>query len=479
MSAFHWRVKVVLGLLGLLSCLIAANNYLGAYCADPERLSISGGNVCPFRERIAARMSAEINDGVVIDVLPGTNSQAICEAVDRHELDLGIVLGGFPADEYPNVRQVASLGVNPLHLLVRADSNSGSPSLNSLRGKRVSLGERGSNGELLSRLLLQFAGLQPSSGETSGDFTAEYRTEQELHRMLQDLRRAPAETRTAFAELLPDAVFIVDTLPTPLVDELVQVGRYQLVPLPYATALHVDDRRKHRRSDSALSNRQLEAATIPAFTYGVDPAVPPADCPTFGLRLLLVANEKSSPTAVRRVLESISNFVAQRHGIELKVDEEYEEFPHHDGVKAYLRGLQPFSVIDWVDDVERTFSIFGAGLAGIFALWGFMRGRNSVRADKHLRQLDRIERIIRGDERDDHAPTLPNELLNYLEGRLAQIKKSAIDDYAAGRLTGDDALVNILTLHADTRQLLSPDRIHGTDSQSPTVPASHSARLVA
>lgn len=479
MSSFDRRVKVALGLLGLLLCITAANNYLLCYCADAERMTISGGTVCPFREHIAERMSEEITDGVEITVLPGTNSQSICEAVDNHELDLGIVLGGFPADEYPNVRQVAALGVNPLHLLVRGDSATDAPSLNSLRGKRLSLGERGTNGELLARLLLQFAGLSVAAGESRDDFSGEYHSEQELHRLLTNLRAAAPEARAALATQLPDAVFLVDTLPTPLVDELVQIGGYRLVPLPYATALHVDDRRRHRRSDSPLTNRQLEAVTIPAFTYGVEPAVPPTDCPTFGLRLLLVANARTSPTAVRRVLESVSGFLARRHGIELNVDAEHEEFPHHAGVQAYLRGLQPFSLVQWVDNAQRTFSVFGAGLAGVLALWGFLRGRNAVRADKHLRQLDRIERLLRGDERDAEAPTLPAELLDYLETRLAHVKKAAIDDYAAGRLQGDDALVNILTLHVDTRHLLSLRRSHVAGSSPATAATSSAPRLAA
>lgn len=478
MSAFDRRVKILLGILGLLLCITAADNYLVSYCADAERLTISGGNVCPFREHIAERMSREITDGVEICVQPGTTSQAICEAVDNHELDLGILLGGFAADNYPNVRQVAALGVNPLHLLVRADVATDSPSLNLLRGKRVSLGDRGTNGELLAALLLQFVGLRPSVGETAGDFVAEYHSELELHRLLKELRLAAPADRARVAAKLPDAVFLVDTLPTPIADELVRIGGYRLVPLPYATALHVDDRRRNRPNDSPLSNRQLEAITIPAYTYGVEPAVPPVDCPTFGLRLLLVAHEQTSPTAVRRVLESVSTFLAQRHGIELKVDAEHEEFPHHAGVQAYLRGLRPFSIVEWVDNVQRTFSVFGAGLAGLLALWGFLRGRNAVRADKHLRQLDRVERLLRGDEHDAEAPTLPDKLLDYLETRLAQIKKSAIDDYAAGRLQGEDALLSILTLHADTRQLLSLRRCdvshlqpHETTTGSPRLAA--------
>ena len=61
---------------------------------------------------------------------------------------------------------------------------------------------------------------------------------------------------------------------------------------------------------------------------------------------------------------------------------------------------------------------------------------------------------MRGVESEDEAPTAPIELLIYLEARLAQLKQTVVEDYARGRLAGDDALIGILTLIADTRNLL-------------------------
>ncbi len=87
-----------------------------------------------------------------------------------------------------------------------------------------------------------------------------------------------------------------------------------------------------------------------------------------------------------------------------------------------------------------------------------MRGLRAVQPDVHLRQIDRIERLLRGDERDASAPALPGEFIDYLEQRLAAVKQAAIEDYAAGRLQGDEAFMSILTLVADTRQLLAQKR---------------------
>jgi len=249
-------------------------------------------------------------------------------------------------------------------------------------------------------------------------------------------------------------VFIVDSLPSPLVDELVTIGGYQLVPLPYATAMHLDNRRDHHNAGRRLESSRLEASTMPAYAYGINPPMPAVDCPTFGLRLLLVANKKTSATAVRRILSALDGGIAQRYHIDLNVAEQVNEFPLHSGARAFAKNRKPLMLGELVGPAGDLFSVIGAGAAGALALWGFVRGLRAVHPDAHLRQIDRIERIIRGDERDDGAPALHDDFIDYLERRLADVKKAAIDDYAAGRMEGDEALVSILTLIADTRHLL-------------------------
>jgi hypothetical protein len=107
-----------------------------------------------------------------------------------------------------------------------------------------------------------------------------------------------------------------------------------------------------------------------------------------------------------------------------------------------------------LEPLTNCLSVIGAGAAGGLALWGFLRGLRAVHPDVHLRQIDRIERLLQGSESDPSAPKLPMDFIHYLEGRLAEVKQAAIEDYANGRFQGDDALVSILTLIADTRHLL-------------------------
>jgi TRAP-type uncharacterized transport system substrate-binding protein len=456
MSSKRWRLRIAFGVLGLSLVGWAGVNYVRMYCCAPIHLRLSGGEVCPLRSRMAKNICGEVRDaGVMLECVRGTNSESICAAVDKGDLDLGLVLGGCAQDSYPNVRQVAAFGVDPLHLLVRRELlNGGPPTLELLRGRRVSLGETGTNGAALAESLMCFAGLKPAAADRPGDFQAEHLRDRDLHLMLASIRRASPENRVSFAAILPDAVFQVDSLPSPVVDELVRVAGYQLMPLPYATALHLDNRRDHGHAEVQLENDRLESVTIPAYAYGINPAVPATNCETVGLQLLLVANKNTSPTAILRVLRALDSEVAERYHLNLDIANQSYEFPLHPGASAFAKGRKPLMVGELLEPVSTFFSVAGAAGAGALAIWGFLRGLRAVHPDVHLRQIDHIERLLRGEEHDDAAPALPRDLVDYLETRLAVVKQTAIDDYSHHRITREEAVVSILTMVADTRQLL-------------------------
>jgi TRAP-type uncharacterized transport system substrate-binding protein len=452
----RWVLKLSLAIAGVALLGIAAYNYAVVYCCGPVRLTISGGNVCPLRTEMAAHICREVhNSDIILHAVGRTNSHSIAADVNAGRLDLGIVLGGLSVDAYPNVRQVATLGVEPLHLLVRADlGRAVPPSLELLRGRRVSLGEQGSNGAILAADLLRFAGFKPSTPHTAGDFTADYTSEADLHKRLGMLQGATPSVRAVVEASLPDAVFLVDSMPSHVVDEMVQIGGYKLIPLPYAAALQLDNRRDHERDGHRLESSRLEAVTIPAFTYGIDPAMPSPDCSTIGLRLLLVAHDKTPSSAIVQLLRALDHSASHHGHVSVDAATDDSEFPLHQGTIAFAKDRRPISASQFLEPLTDLLSVLGAGAAGALALWGFLRGLRAVNPDVHLRQIDRIERLLQGSEADDSAPSMPLDFIAYLETRLAQIKQAAIEDYAHGRFRNDDALVSILTLTADTRHLL-------------------------
>jgi len=478
MSTHRKLLRAAIGLFGVVLIGMGVVNYIRVYCCAPVHLKISGGNVCPQRTAMARNICQEVRDaGIVLEPVEATNSEETCAAVNRGELDLGLILGGFPSNMHPNVRQVATFGVEPLHLLVRPEVLRNKPvTLDMLRGRTVALGEQGMNGARLAESLMRFAGLKPSTATAAGDYTAAYIRNRDMHLALDAVARASPENRASFVAILPDAVFLVDAVPMPLADKFVRIAGYQLVPLPYATALHLHSRRIHTGVDQQIDYSRLEEVTIPACAYGINPPSPAGDCQTFGLRLMLVANKDVSSIAIHRLLRALDSDVTKRYAIDLSVAEQYREFAIHPGAVAFAKGRKPLILGELLEPVGNVLSVGGAAGAGMLAIWGFVRGLRSVHPDVHLRQIDRIERLLRGEEQDTTAPELPCDFIDYLESRLATIKRAAIEDYAARRLEGDEAFMSILTLIADTRHLLVQRRKQ-LGLQSADCPPAQSRRL--
>src|SRR5262249_25416733 len=109
---------------------------------------------------------------------------------------------------------------------------------------------------------------------------------------------------------LPDAVFLVSSLPAPTTNYLVTRHGYRLVPLPFAEAFALRSL-VEAMGDSQLGPAEehivmgrIQATVIPAFTYGVEPAVPEQPLPTLGARLLLVAHQDVPARAVYQLVEA-------------------------------------------------------------------------------------------------------------------------------------------------------------------------------
>jgi TRAP-type uncharacterized transport system substrate-binding protein len=443
-------------LAGVLLLALAAYNYARVYRQETIHLRGSGRTASAASTQLAERIVTDVRAaGIELEIVPASNSREICASVENRLLDVGVVLGGFLPEHFPNVRQIASLGLEPLHLLVRGDlAPNGTPTIDLLKHRRVYIGDFGSNGATLAEDMLRFAGFRAKDGFGLGDFDPMYLKEHELLELVRGVERATATERSEKLAGLPDAVFLVASLPAPIVDGLVKAAGYRLVPLPYATALHLDARRTNRPAEGLLENSRIEPITIPAYTYGAAPAMPAKPCETVALRLLLVAHQDVPAASVKRLLTALNEGTFRDIHADLDFSAAVSEFPPHPGAAAYNDSLRPLSINDMIQSLTNASSMVGAFCAGAFALWSYFRGLRTVSPQHYLQQIDRIERLVRGVEMDVAAPTAPIELLNYLEARLAHLKQTVVEDYARGRLAGDDALIGILTLIADTRNLL-------------------------
>ena len=438
-------------LLGLAALGLAAYFWLHVPKERPVRLRLTAGRAAGERYRIAEALRREAaRRAIAIEVVETAGTDEALREVDAGRLDAALAQGGLDLADRPNLRQVASLHVEPLHLLVKEEIHAEvSRRLSALRGKVVGLGERGSGTNRLATEVMAFAGLKP------GDFiatTAGYAA----------LQSEPDRSK------LPDAVFTVSTLPSPVARHLVGTHGFRLVPLPFFEAFTLGaidgDAGQEHEPGTRIDRRNVYQAQIPSFAYRVEPGVPPETIPTLGTRLLLVARRGVPTETIERLLEVVygSPFAqSMQPALDAKILDLPPELPWHDGTAAYVRRNAPAIAGDVVDLVEKEISIVAALAGGLFFLGQWLRRRYLRRRDQgfqsYILRVTAVERRAMALER---SATLDLAALIGLQEELSLLKGEALDRFAEGVIGGEELMSGFLTHVSDARDYLTRLILH-------------------
>ena len=128
---------------------------------------------------------------------PTAGSQDALRDLDAGRVDVALVQGGLEMDDLPGLRQVATLHVEPLHLLVKEEIHRAvAPTSPDCAARWSTSASSAAGRAVLAAEVLEFSGLRPEV-----DFTASRLGYAELEREADRSR-------------LPDAVFSVSTLPS-------------------------------------------------------------------------------------------------------------------------------------------------------------------------------------------------------------------------------------------------------------------------
>jgi hypothetical protein len=409
----------------------------------------------PNKAMLAERLAAEAQrKGLTVKL--SNKAYGALEAIDLvdspNPIDLALVPGGVAARDYPNVRQVAALSHETLHLLVRVDVLASGVA--GLKGRRVNLGPPTTATRALSRDILAFAGLH-SDAEGQGDYRAEDLAPDELRHRLARVHGLAGDAREQAIRELPDAVFVLSSLPSLLARDLVTIAGYCLVSLPFADAYCLDRINSNEIGGVRIDRAMLSAIEIPAYTYGVDPPSPAAPCRTVATRLLVVAYAPTDPEAVVRLLDAIyeSPFTSLAKPVPLR--DQVPQFAFHAGSERYLRRNDPILSPEFLASIGKFAGGLGALASGCIALYGFLRLRQLRRFEAYYNEIRTIEGLARGREVEPNAPREPAALRAYLEDRLLDLKSRALQDFAEGGLKGESLMSGIVSLINDTRSSLA------------------------
>jgi TRAP-type uncharacterized transport system substrate-binding protein len=446
--------------MGLLAVLLGSFWLATNAWEQPSRtfrLRVTGGRLPGPKQRLAqvlARESTRRGVDLILSECPGSIESL--DELNEGKVDLALVQGGLDSKRWTEVRQVAALHVEPLQLVVRGDLFLAvSANFQALKGRSINLGEPGSGSEALARQVLGFVGLWPESGD--------YRVMSLTYKELQQI---------SSADRLPDAIMTVSSLPTPVVRHLVTRWGYRLVPIPFAEAFGLGDidgddgptdiDPSHLRA--TVDRVHLQKTQIPAFTYSVQPAVPESQVSTLGTRILVVTNAKTDPEAVKRLVETIflSDFSeVARPPLEASLLDLPPEFPLHPGTLEFLQRNKPLVVGDAVDFLEKTSSLTGAVLGGLFVTWQWLRRRYRRRRElgfeSYLLKVTAIEQQTLQLELASELELAP---LIALQSDLGRLKNEAMQRFTQGELEGEGLMSGFLTHANDARDYLARLILH-------------------
>lgn len=343
-------------------------------------LSISGGDIVSNRHYLARILQNESpKKGVTLVVEPREGTLSVLQGVSEGKIDLALIQGGLDT-VFPHVEHVATVGTEMVHLLVKR----GIRGMNDLRGKSVNLGPKDSGEREVGVTITQFAGYTENVDYVETNFTAE------------QLLALPRER-------MPDAIFVISSVPSYLAEQLVRDRGYDVAEIPFPEAL-------------ALRHGWAADGRILSYTYDLAPPVPAQTIQTVAVNLHLVANDKVNPAAIEKVLEvlyspSVANTLRQ------PIDESKiavsSGYPVSAGMTAYVnRNQSVFSLEMWNK------------LAGMFGLVMSFGGMGIV-----------VLKWFRGPAPE---PTYHDDELRQWLAEVATIEKSAFAMEAAGEVDASE-----------------------------------------
>jgi TRAP-type uncharacterized transport system substrate-binding protein len=429
------RSSLVLAVLTVTALGVSAGFWYWSNMSKDSQLSLASGVELKYRADMIGILQKEAQaNELEIQMQPIPCSTDAIAQVDRGELDAAVIPAGL-AVKAASVRQVAMLDCEALHLFVKPELLA--QGVVGLRGKRIYLGAPGSGVRIIAEEILDFIELRPGS-----DYQAESYTFADLGKLI-----------TTSPDALPDAIFGLSPLPSPLGEKLVHQCGYQLMELPVGEAM-------------ALRKAYIEDLVVPANTYGVHPAVPEKPLHTVGTRAVLIANVNVPKLAIRRLLEVLyeSDF-ARRVGIQpLNVGllQRSGEYPNHPGTVAYLHRNDPLFNKDRIDGIKSAAGTMVSAFSALILAWQWYKRRRVAGVDDYLRacnklELDALDASSRG--------ALGEAELRAGLAQLGDLKIEVLEKHQQGVFSGDQQFAALVSRIESLQQTL-PRLLVGTARQA-------------
>ena len=460
------RVKKLVALVLLVTGLSLLALSIYAIFRSPRettyQLRLTAGSPYDTRNKLAEYLQEEGRSANLRFNLQHTEgSVEALGKVDRGEIDFALIQGGLRFPNQSNVRQVAALYVEPLHLVVRESLlEAAGKDLGVLNGLTINVSRPQSGTNLLATRALRFVGVEPKR-----QTHLSYR---DILQRLQGIADAKShKQRVALKQQLPDAFFVVATIPSQVIRQLVVTADYRLVPLRFGKAFSMISVEEETTDSDRINQLHLQMTSIPELTYSVSPPVPPESCETFGGRLVLIAHKNVPTEVILRLMPLIYEGAVNNLYHPPQPTEVLPEFQLHEGAIAYRDRNKPFLRADVIQLLQKIASIVGPFIGALIALYGFYRWRQVLRFTAFFRKIAYWQLVAKGIKTHDQLPQNNHARLQYLNHQLDDIQQQAINNFCQNYFRGEGVLYNLLQLIAEARSTFERELHDPTAKQAP------------
>jgi len=456
------RFPYVVALIGMVA--LGTGGLVGAWLYQKSKvpsLRLSAGPESSRRAAVAndlRRQAAE--HGLTLSLVSSAGSEESLKWLQEGKLDAAIVSSGVKIPEDDEIAVLGALQLEAVHVLVRPELVSDRPLAQSIRGKRVNFGERGSTDWLLTREFLAFGRLTLPSGQEAGDIIpTEFGHQDIVEQCLAIANASSSHDRQRRIAELPDCLLVLDTLPSSAAQALIQHAGYVLCPLPATRAFLLDQLQDTQSPHTIIEREFLEHTSIQAHSYLAGGVFPETDCETVGSRLLVVARKDLSGQVIQPLMKAMfeSEFT---HRIQPKSPHNLAgSYAMHPAAASYFDRDKPMMVmkqaIDWF---KTALSLFGAFSAGALSLYGLIWRKKTRTASEYLAEIRNVGQTNRNSQDESEGSHPSPHMAKELDHQLLRLRQDMIDDVCSGRMKADQSFFNVLMLLKDTRRdLRMPD----------------------
>ena len=419
---------------------------------DTPVLRMSAGPDSTRRQAVATYLCTQAaQNDLSIKLVTNAGSEDSLNQLKAGQLDVALVSSGIMVPDDDDIMVLGALQLEAVHVLVRKEMAERGSLAEAIRGKRVNFGEKGSTEWLLAQELLTFARLKLPSASEPGDVIPTECGKACLVDKARAILQAEGAKKDALIAELPDCLLIVGTMPSTIVQLLVEAADYRIVPIPATRAFLSDNLQDSRAKTTVVERDLLERTVIPANSYFTTRGYPAADCETIGVRLLVVARKNVPERAVRPLMKTLFEGEFARRMLTKSPRDLTTSYAIHPAAIAYLDRDKPLAVAQAMDWINKGLSVLGAFSAGALSLYGLVWRKKARKPSDYYAEIRKLDLLTHGAEIDSTGPVQPKQLVPYLDDRLLKLRQSLIEDICEGRIKGDQVIANILALLKDAR----------------------------